>query len=111
MKIIEESGYYISEPFHYEDLHAGNVIRKDVYTALWFRKGGFVMTFSKSNNPKFARQELLKEKRHANLLINGNEIELVFDKGSRFEVTKRFTILSSEKFISKSGTEYHYIPW
>lgn len=111
MNIIEEIGYYLSEPFYYEDLHAGNVIKKDVYTAFWFRKGGIVMTFSKSNDSKFSKLELLNEKRQADLSIKDNEIKLVFDKGSKFEVAEKFNIISPERFRSKSGTEYHFIPW
>lgn len=111
MNVIKEIGYYLSEPFYYEDLHAGNVIKKDVYTALWFRQEGVAMTFSKSDNSNFSKIEVLKEKRQADLLINDNEIKLVFDKGSRFEVVEKFTLVSPERLRSKSGTDYHFVPW
>lgn len=111
MNVIKETGYYLSEPFHYEDLHAGNVIKKDVYTALWFRQGDIAMTFSKSNNSEFSKQELLNEKRKADLLMNNDEIKLIFDKGSIFEVVEKFTLISPEKLRSKSGTDYHFVPW
>lgn len=110
MSITKELGYYRSEPFYYEDLHAGNKIEKLNYKAYWFFDK-YVMKYGKSNDDKFSKSEFLNQDQKGIFIEKDRKITITFNQGSRFEVKKELLFVSSKVLEDTIGRKYYFIPW
>jgi hypothetical protein len=105
---IKKNGYYISEPFHWVDMHASIKFEGENFYILKFEEDKCY--FDSINDKKNIDINMLKEKENYGIYRTlGNVLEIIYNPNSEFKVKKIFTILSPDVLLDENLKEYIFI--
>ncbi|PQV44404.1 hypothetical protein CLV33_1244 [Jejuia pallidilutea] len=108
MELITENGYYLSDPFHYVDWHAGHKFEKLNYTAFWFLKGNKVLLHGKSNDKDFNKEEF---KTIGYYEVKDDVVNITFQKGEKFEAKQEMILIQKGQMMNKNERMFDFVKW
>ncbi len=106
---IKTIGYYISEPFHWVDWHAGIKFEGDNFNIIKFDLDRCF--FDSVNNIDQIDIKSMSKRNNYGLyeISNNTTIEIKYNPNTEFEVKRIFTILSSNILLDEEMKEYKYV--
>ncbi len=108
MNRIKQKGFYLSEPFHWVDWHAGVKFEGDSYYLLKFENDKcFIDSINKKSEINIGY--LVSKDNFGSYKIGENIIEINYNPNTEFEVKKIFAIVSSDLLLDDNLKEYRYI--
>lgn len=111
MILLKQTGYYLSEPKHYEDWHAGHKIEHYNFIAYFFSVNGKAYKALKKNNNVFSKTDFLNENLAIDYSIDNDTIDFHYDKGSKYEYHKIFNIQNKHTMIGTRSIKYTWTPF
>jgi hypothetical protein len=105
---IKTIGYYISEPFHWIDWHAGIKFEGDNYNVIKFDLDRCFFD-SVNNIDQIDIKSLSKRENYGLYKIYNTIIEIKYNPNTEFEVKRTFTMLSPNILLDEELKEYKYV--
>ena len=105
---LNNNGYYLSSPIHYEDWQAGIKITRLNYLAFYFDGEGTVYRKGKKDITIFSKDDFIKFGAKGEYSIKGNTIEYIFKKGQEFEICRNLNIHGIDLLSDQDQDEYSW---
>lgn len=107
MAILKQNGYYLSEPFHWKDIHAGVEQEGENYYLIRFMDDKCFF-LSVNNISEIVLSDFEKSDKYGVYNISGNVLQIRYNPNSKFEIIRTFTILSPEILVDENLREYKF---
>lgn len=111
MNILKQNGYYLSEPEHYEDWHAGHKIEYYTFTAYYFFDNSKVFLSVKKNIKIFSKTDFVPDGFEVDYSINNRMIDFHFEKGTKYEYHSLFNIENEDIIVDEKSIKYRWTPF
>jgi len=106
MATIKKDGYYVSEPFHWEDSHAGHKSEGDIFYLIRFNKDNCF--FDSVDDYEKIGKAVIKEVNPSNYSINADIIEIIHNPNTEFAVKRIFKIQSLDVILDEKSKKYTF---
>lgn len=108
MSQIKSDGYYLSEPFHWEDSHAGHKFEGDTFYIIKFEKDKCYLNSTKSAE-QVSLPEIIANTNYGLYTFKDSVIEIIYNPETEFPVKRFFKILSPEILLDEKMREYKFV--
>jgi hypothetical protein len=108
MSQIRNDGYYLSEPFHWEDSHAGHKFEGDTFYIIKFENDKCYLNSVKSGE-QVSIAEITSNTNYGLYTVKGSVIEILYNPATEFPVKRTFKILSPDILLDEKMREYKFV--
>ena len=105
---IKTNGYYLSQPIHWEDWHAGLKFEGNNYILIKFDANKCFFD-SVDDLSKVNIKNILNKENYGFYKVERSLLEIRYNPNTEFELIRYFQILSSEILLDEHLKEYRFI--
>lgn len=108
MSRLKRDGYYLSEPFRWEDSHAEHKFEGDKFYIIKFEKDKCYLN-STTSAEQVSVPEIIANSNYGLYTIKDNIIEILYNPETDFPVKRSFRILSPKILLDEKMREYNFV--